>query len=89
MLFNPGPTNVSNGVRNAIKTHDICHRESEFFEVLTKVRKKLLKVVNGEETHSVVAFVSSGTGCNEAIISSIHGKVLLINMVSMQKDLVK
>ncbi len=79
MLFNPGPTNVSNGVRNAIKTHDICHRESEFFEVLTKVRKKLLKVVNGEETHSVVAFVSSGTGCNEAIISSIHGKVLLIN----------
>ena len=32
LLFNPGPTNVSNDVRDAIKTRDICHREPEFFE---------------------------------------------------------
>ena len=79
LLFNPGPTNVSENVREAIKTRDICHREKEFFEALARVRSKILKVVNGEETHTVVAFVSSGTGCNEAIISSIMGKVLVIN----------
>ncbi len=79
LLFNPGPTNVSEDVRSALKTNDICHRESEFFNVLANVRKNLLKVVNGEGTHTVVAFVSSGTGCNEAVIASIHGKILLIN----------
>jgi 2-aminoethylphosphonate-pyruvate transaminase len=30
-LFNPGPTNVSEKVRDAIKTKDICHREKELF----------------------------------------------------------
>lgn len=79
LLFNPGPTNISESVRNAIKTKDICHREKEFFEVLSRVRDKILRVVNGRETHTAIAFVSSATGCNEAVISSISEKVLLIN----------
>ncbi len=79
LLFNPGPTNVSDDVRNAIKTADICHREKEFFKILDSVRNKILKIVNGEKTHTAIAFVCSATGCNEAIISSIHGKILLIN----------
>lgn len=78
-LFNPGPTNVSENVREAIKTPDICHREKEFSDVLCRVREKILKVVNGQETHTAIAFVSSATGCNEAVISSIEGKILLIN----------
>ena len=78
-LFNPGPTNVSEPVRDSIKTHDICHREPEFFEVLSRVNKTIINVLNGEGTHSAVLFVSSGTGGNEAICSSIHGKVLVIN----------
>ncbi|MDD5689126.1 MAG: 2-aminoethylphosphonate aminotransferase [Caldisericia bacterium] len=79
LLFNPGPTNVSERVRNAIKTKDICHREKEFSEVLQRVRETLLKVVNGQKTHTAVAFVSSATGCNEAVLCGIRGKVLLIN----------
>ncbi len=79
LLFNPGPTNVSEKVREAIKTEDICHREPEFFEVLLRVNKNIVKILNGEGTHSAVLFVSSGTGANEAICSSIHGKVLVIN----------
>ena len=79
MLFNPGPTNVSKDVRNAIKTKDICHREPEFFEVLSRINNNIVKVLNGKETHSAVLFVSSGTGCNESICASIHGKVLVIN----------
>lgn len=78
LLFNPGPTNVSERVRNALKTKDICHREKEFSDVLTSVRSKVLKIVNGEGTHTAVVFVCSGTGCNESIISGIHGKILLI-----------
>jgi len=79
LLFNPGPTNVSENVRNAIRTIDICHREKEFFEVLLRVNKNIVKVLNGESTHSAALFVASGTGCNEAICASIHGKVLVIN----------
>lgn len=78
-LFNPGPTNVSEQVREAIKTHDICHREKEFFEVLDRVNKNIVQVLNGEDSHSAVLFVSSGTGGNEAICASIYGKVLVIN----------
>ena len=78
-LFNPGPTNVSEKVRKAIKTRDICHREKEFFRVLLRINKNIIKVLNGCGTHSAVLFVSSGTGCNEAICASIHGKVLVIN----------
>ena len=79
ILFNPGPTNVSEQVRDSIKTNDICHREKEFFEVLSRLNKNIIKVLNGGNTHSSVLFVSSGTGCNEAICASIHGKVLVIN----------
>lgn len=79
MLFNPGPTNVSENVREAIKTEDICHREPEFEEVILRLNKNIVKLLNGEDTHSAVLFVSSGTGCNEAIINSIEGKVLVVN----------
>lgn len=78
-LFNPGPTNVSENVREAIKTKDICHREPEFTEVLLRVNNNIVKILGGEGTHSAILFVSSGTGCNEAICSAIHGKVLVIN----------
>ncbi len=79
LLFNPGPTNVSDQVREAIKTPDICHREKEFFRLLRAVRKKILRVANAEKTHTAIAFVASATGCNEAVISSLEGKVLVIN----------
>lgn len=79
LLFNPGPTNVSESVRNALRTEDICHREKEFAEVLIRVNKNLIKLFNGEGTHESVIFISSGTGSNEAIINGINGKILVIN----------
>lgn len=79
LLFNPGPTNVSENVREAIKTEDICHREKEFTEVLLRVNERIIRILGGNGTHSAILFVSSGTGCNEAICSSIEGKVLVIN----------
>lgn len=79
ILMNPGPTNVSKSVGKALGTVDICHREPEFSEVLQRVRNNLLKIVGGAKTHTVIPFITSATGSNEAVISSIHGKILLIN----------
>lgn len=78
-LFNPGPTNTHEEVKKALSVGDVCHREKEFHELMDGVRRKILKVANGEGTHTAVVFTCSGSGCNEAIISSIQGKVLLIN----------
>src|SRR3989344_4020694 len=89
ILMNPGPTNVSESVRNAIKTNDICHREIEFSEVLHDVRKNLLKVVGGRKTHTAIPFIASATGSNEAVISSIRGKILLINNGKYSERLMK
>ena len=88
LLFNPGPTNVSEEVREVLKSvGDVCHREKEFRDVLDRIRSKILKVVNGEGTHTAVAFTASATGCNEAIINSVHGKILLINNGKFSKEL--
>ena len=79
MLFNPGPTNVSKEVRETLNLPDICHREEEFFESLSRLNKNIIKLLNGIGTHDSILFVSSGTGANEAICTSIYGKVLVIN----------
>jgi 2-aminoethylphosphonate-pyruvate transaminase len=79
LLFNPGPTNVSDEVRKALASKDMCHRESEFSEILLRVNKNMVKSIGAEKNYSAVLFGCSATGCNEAVISSIHGKVLLLD----------
>lgn len=79
ILFNPGPTNVSEVVRQGLMVGDTCHRESEFFEALMFINQKLVEILEVKDTHSAVLFGCSGTGCNEAIINSINGKILLLN----------
>ena len=44
ILLNPGPVNVSDRVRQALLRPDICHRESEFTELLYGIQAKLLKL---------------------------------------------
>lgn len=52
VLLNPGPVNVSERVRRALLQPDICHRESEFSELLTDIRQKLLRAfVPGGKTN--------------------------------------
>ena len=43
ILLNPGPVNVSERVRKALQRPDICHRESEFSDLLMRIQKKLLQ----------------------------------------------
>jgi len=79
LLFNPGPTNVHDDVRAALITKDMSHREKEFKEVLLRVNQNLVRLLNGEGSHNAILFVASGTGANEAVISTIHGKLLVLN----------
>jgi len=82
MLLNPGPVNVSERVRQALLRPDICHRESEFTELLHGIQAKLLKafVPGAEADYAAVVITGSGTAAVEsAMMSSIpHGKRMLI-----------
>jgi 2-aminoethylphosphonate-pyruvate transaminase len=78
LLFNPGPTNVSTEVRQSLSCQDMCHREPEFQEILKRVNRNMLKSLQLDDTYSSILFASSGTGCNEAVINCIHGKILLL-----------
>jgi len=82
VLLNPGPVMISQNVRNTLMMPDICHRESEFFEVLRQVRGKLVKMCGGDGRHSSVVFTGSGTASLDAVVallSNVDGKILIIN----------
>ncbi len=82
ILLNPGPVNVSERVRQALLRPDICHRESEFTDLLHGIQAKLLKafVPGAEADYAAVVITGSGTSAVEsALMSSIpHGKRILI-----------
>jgi 2-aminoethylphosphonate-pyruvate transaminase len=72
ILLCPGPVRVSPAVKRALAHEDIGHRESEFVEVLTRTRQKLLQVygVGSRSGYTDVILTGSGTAANEAVISS-------------------
>ncbi len=79
VLLNVGPVMVSDEVRRALLQADLCHREIEFAEILTRVRERLTKVFNGNSLYTTVVFGGSGTASLEAVISSaVKGKKLLV-----------
>ena len=82
ILLNPGPVNVSERVRQALLRPDICHRESEFTELLHSIQSKLLNafVPGAESEYVAVVMTGSGTAAVEAaLMSSVpHGRRMLI-----------
>ena len=82
VLLNPGPVIISRKVRKSLMQPDICHREKEFFDILRRVREKIVKVCGGDERHSSVVFTGSGTAALEAVtalLSNVKGRILVIN----------
>lgn len=47
VLLNPGPATTSDYVKYAQVVPDICPREQEFVDIMTDIRKDLIKVVHG------------------------------------------
>lgn len=82
ILLNPGPVNVSSGVRRALSGPDICHREEEFFTLLRAVRSKLTAVFDASHSHEAVVLAGSGTLAVEAMMASYAaggGRILVLS----------
>ena len=75
LLFTPGPVNVAKNVRSSMGKSDICHRESDFEDLLLSVENKLMMLfeIKNVNNYSAVFISGSGTAANEAILSSVVG----------------
>jgi 2-aminoethylphosphonate-pyruvate transaminase len=81
VLLNPGPATTSDAVKYAQVIPDICPREQEFVDVMTGVRKDLVKVVHGDpEKYTSVIFAGSGTIVQDVLVNSLvpEGKKILV-----------
>jgi len=82
ILLNPGPVVLTEEVRQALTSPDICHREAEFSDLQDSIRQRLLDVYNlNTDDWSAVLLAGSGTAAMEAMIASLvpdKGHVLVI-----------
>ncbi len=81
VLLNPGPATTSDAVKYAQVVPDICPREQEFVDLMTRVRKDLVKVVHGDpEVYTAVIFTGSGTVIQDVCVNSLvpEGRKLLV-----------
>ncbi|MGW5400098.1 2-aminoethylphosphonate aminotransferase [Streptomyces sp. NPDC003952] len=70
VLMNPGPVNTDDRVRAALAGPDLCHREPEFSDLMTRVRHKVVQISGGGTEHTSVVLTGSGTAAVEAIVAS-------------------
>ena len=82
LLLNPGPVTLSERVRNSLLLPDLCHRESEFYDLQDEIRQRLLGVYGLDPaTWSAVLLTGSGTAAVEAMLSSLvpaEGRLLVV-----------
>lgn len=75
ILLNPGPVSLSEAVRKAAVSADLCHREPEFFELQSRVRERLLDVYDcPRDDWATVLLGGSGTTALEAMLASLPGR---------------
>ena len=82
LLLNPGPVTLSERVRRSLLQPDLCHRESEFFDLQDEARTRLLAVygLNPAEWTAVL-MTGSGTAAVESMMASVvpeGGRVLIV-----------
>ena len=80
-LLNPGPVTLSERVRRSMLAPDLCHRESEFFDLQDEARRRLLGVYALDPAEwCAVLITASGTGAVESMVSTLvppDGRVLI------------
>lgn len=75
ILLNPGPVSLSEAVRKAAVSADLCHREPEFFQLQNRVRGGLLDIYGCDPaTWAAVLLGGSGTTALEAMLASLLGR---------------
>ena len=82
LLLNPGPVTLSERVRRSMLQPDLCHRESEFFDLQDEARRLLLAVYGLDPAEWCAALLTaSGTGAVESMVSTLvpqDGRVLVV-----------
>jgi 2-aminoethylphosphonate-pyruvate transaminase len=82
LLLNPGPVTLTERVRRSLLQPDLCHRESEFFDLQDEARSRLLGVYGLDPVEwTAVLMTGSGTAAVESMMSSLvpeNGRVLVV-----------
>jgi 2-aminoethylphosphonate-pyruvate transaminase len=82
LLLNPGPVTLTERVRRSLTQADLCHRESEFFDLQDEARERLLATYALDPHEwSAVLITASGTGAVEGMLASLvpeSGHVLVV-----------
>ncbi|MBB5802945.1 2-aminoethylphosphonate-pyruvate transaminase [Saccharothrix ecbatanensis] len=80
VLLNPGPANTSERVRGALTRGDLCHRESEFGDLLGVIRAGLVETLHLADSHEAVVISGSGTAAVEmSLLSAVRpGRSVLV-----------
>jgi 2-aminoethylphosphonate-pyruvate transaminase len=75
---------LSEKTRMALLHPDICHREQEFSEILTRIRYNLLSLYGASNNHRYTSIVLTGSGsaANETVLSSVSPMVKKALIVS-------
>jgi 2-aminoethylphosphonate-pyruvate transaminase len=92
VLLNPGPSTTTDSVKYAQVAADICPRELEFGAVMEQAAEDLTSFVAAPAEYVTVMFGSSGTGADEALVSSCvppDGKLLVVDNGSYGARLAK
>ena len=82
LLLNPGPVTLSERVRRSLLQPDLCHRESEFFDLQDEARARLVAAYELDPAEwAAVLMTGSGTAAVESMIVALvpqDGKLLVI-----------
>ena len=82
LLLNPGPVTLSPRVRRSLLQPDLCHRESEFYDLQDEARQRLLAVYALDPAvWSAVLLTGSGTAAVESMVASLvpdQGRLLIV-----------
>lgn len=69
-LLNPGPVSMTERVRRALGSEDVCHREPEFKALVGRVREKIAAVY-GAPGYVPVLVGGSGTSAVETMLAAV------------------
>jgi 2-aminoethylphosphonate-pyruvate transaminase len=82
LLLNPGPVTLSERVRRSLLQPDLCHRESEFFDLQDEARRRLLAVYGQDGSQwAAVLLTASGTAAVESMVAAVvpkQGRLLIV-----------
>jgi 2-aminoethylphosphonate-pyruvate transaminase len=82
LLLNPGPVTLTERVRRSLLQPDLCHRESEFFDLQDEARRRLLSVYALDPADwTAVLITGSGTAAVESMVAAVvpaSGRLLIV-----------